>query len=92
MGKVENGQCAWAEIRYSWAGQAGGGGLDGFLQSQQAAFDAGLPHPDAIRATLVPGTAKKGRVSPGLRTTKNRGKVSKVMPHWAVFHVPHSST
>ena len=39
------------------AGQTGCDGLDGFLQSPPAAFVAGLSQPDAVRATLVRGTA-----------------------------------
>jgi putative transposase len=57
LGSAENGQCAWSKIRHPRAGQAGCDGLDGFLQSPQAAFVAGLSQPDAVRATLVRGTA-----------------------------------
>lgn len=57
LGPTENGQRARARIRHPRGGKTGGDGLDGLLQSSQAAFIAGLPQSDAVRATLVQGTA-----------------------------------
>jgi len=45
LGPTENGQRAWAQVRHQRAGQAGCDGLDGFLQSPQAAFVAGYLSP-----------------------------------------------
>ena len=50
--------------------------MDGLLQLPQKAFELGLSQSHAIRATLVRGTAQKGRVSRELRTPKNRGNIS----------------
>lgn len=80
LGPVENGQCARAQVRHQRAGQAGCDGLNGFLQSPQAACVAGLPQPDAVRTTRVRSTAQKGRVNRGLSTPRNEGKVGSFMP------------
>lgn len=76
LGAGESSYRARAEICYPRTDKAGSHGLDGFLQSQPIAFGAELPQPHAIRATLARGTAQKGRVNHGLRTTRNRGKVT----------------
>jgi len=46
-----------------------------FYKLPEIAFELRLPQPYAIRATLVRGTAQKGRASRELRTPQNRGNI-----------------
>ena len=67
QGALEDSLRAWAALHYPRASKVVHHELDGILQLPQIAFELGLPQPDAIRKTLVRGTAQKSRVSRELR-------------------------